>query len=586
MVVSEVPVYIALRDKEGRSFEDKGSCPIRYRWLRGPVIKPCYFHPHKTSQFRDVTKTFHYYCSKECFQRGWTLPKNAWSSKPEKDVFDDPIAEWIEVANTKMYCPSIQDIDRPLRLDIIPKLRDGRDSTIGVMSITTGTVIPTPKEARTRRMISNGGTFNAEWLNQQFKVMNWNVLADLYATESVYPYCEKWALSWTWRKHLVLKELKSMAADIITLQEVQKDAYDDWFRPQLAEAGFEGVFQQKKRDPIFHRGRYTAEGCATFYKTTRFKRVDKHVVDYDKLSVSELKCNGNPQENEKIVDGLQRLSKGNIALAVVLEDLHIKATNSNQAVGPNGGHVLCVINTHILADPGFADVKLWQACLLLNTLEHLNVKTMPLLVCGDFNSTPESAVYEYLRQGSVRTDHEDLRTDPCGLIRHLRDQQGHLTVGHSLRMATAYETCNGREAQYTNYTEDFKGTLDYIWFSSDLLDVLAISQVDDESQLTHEIALPSSTRPSDHVSLVATFMFRDTPPESNTNQSSTGPRTGLSAANVVPSSGGGGQNPYHVGTGSTMVSSNRSSSPNSDGLFLGSAPGYSQQARPYLPPWN
>ena len=39
--------------------------------------------------------------------------------------------------------------------------------------------------------------------------------------------------------------------------------------------------------------------------------------------------------------------------------------------------------------------------------------------------------------------------------------------------------------------------------------VLAISQVDDESQLTQETALPSSTRPSDHVSLVATFMFRD-----------------------------------------------------------------------------
>ena len=30
-------------------------------------------------------------------------------------------------------------------------------------SLTTGTVIPTPKEARTRRMISFGGQFNAEW---------------------------------------------------------------------------------------------------------------------------------------------------------------------------------------------------------------------------------------------------------------------------------------------------------------------------------------------------------------------------------------------------------------------------------------
>ncbi len=31
--------------------------------------------------------------------------------------------------------------------------------------------------------------------------------------------------------------------------------------------------------------------------------------------------------------------------------------------GPSGGHMLCVVNTHILCDPGSADVKLWQACL-------------------------------------------------------------------------------------------------------------------------------------------------------------------------------------------------------------------------------
>ena len=47
----------------------------------------------------------------------------------------------------------------------------------------------------------------------------------------------------------------------------------------------------------------------------------------------------------------------------------------------------------------------------------------------------------------MRSDHEDLRTDPCDLVKNLN-------IGHSLNMATAYETCNGQEAQYTNYTED------------------------------------------------------------------------------------------------------------------------------------
>jgi len=571
VVVSEVPLYVALRDKDGRFFEDKGSCPnVRYRWLRGPVIKPCFFHPHKMSQIRDVAKTYNCYCSKECFLRGWhNLPQHMWGCKPDEDAFEEPIAEWIEVASTRAYAPTQQDIDRPLRLDIIPVLKDGRDATIGGMSITTGTVIPTPKEARTRRMISNGGTFNAEWLSKQFKVMNWNVLADLYATESVYPYCEKWALSWTWRKHLILKELKSMAADIITLQEVQKDAYDDWFRPQLAEAGYEGIFQQKKRDPIFHRGKYTAEGCATFYKTTRFKRVDKHLIDYDKLSTAEVRnCITDNASAEK---GLQRLLKGNIALGVVLEDLHIKTTHNSQATGPGGGHVIYVVNTHILCDPGSADVKLLQAHLLLQTLKTFS--NMPLLICGDFNSTPDSAVYEYLRRGSVRQDHEDLRIDPCGLLKGL-------SMRHSLAMATAYETCNGREAQYTNYTEDFKGTLDYIWFSPEVLAVLAISQVDDESQLSQETALPSSTRPSDHVSLVATFMFHDAPVDANEAQQGVQAR-GQAAAGAraaLPGSlGAGAPNPYHMAGANAMVNS-ALAGPGADGLYMsGGAPLYPAQ---------
>lgn len=574
VVVSEVPVYVSLRDQDGRIFEDKGGCPqVRYRWLRGPVIKPCVFHPHKTSQFRDVTKTYQYYCSKECFLRGWhNLPRNLWGPKPEREAFEEPIAEWCEVSTSRHYCPSTQDIDRPLRFDIIPIMKDGRDSKLGGMQITTGTVIPTPKEARTRRMIGNGGTFHAEWLSQQFKVMNWNVLADLYASESVYPYCEKWALSWTWRKHLILKELKSMAADIITLQEVQKDVFDDWFKPQLAEAGYEGVFQQKKREPIFHRGKYTAEGCATFYKTTRFKRVDKCVVDYDKLSGGELRQNLGLREGDE-EKSLQRLSKGNIALAVMLEDLHIKTTNSQQSTGPSGGHVLCVVNTHILADPGYLDVKLWQAHLLLRTLDQLQVqdKNMPLLVCGDFNSTPDSAVYEYLRTGNVRSEHEDLRIDPCGLLKNLK-------LGHSLRMSTAYETCNGREADYTNYTEEFKGTLDYIWFTSETLAVLAISQVDDESQLTQESALPSSTRPSDHISLVATFMFRDTPleaPTSGGQQNGSGGLGGTGSANT---------NPYsHLNGGSLGTATGQDNS----AMFMSTAGYPTQYSRgQYSTSWN
>lgn len=218
VVVSEVPVYIGLKDQDGRQFEDKGNCPnVKYRWLRGPVVKPCYYHPHKMSQIKDVGRTHLCFCSKECFLKGYhEIPKNLWATKDDVEK-QELIAEWTEVANTRSYCPSKEDIDRPLRLEITPLVKGGSKSSKGGMTITTGTVIPTPQEARCRRtlMNKNAATYDgtsllngAEWLTKQFKVMNWNVLADLYANESVYPYCEKWALNWTWRKHLIMKELK------------------------------------------------------------------------------------------------------------------------------------------------------------------------------------------------------------------------------------------------------------------------------------------------------------------------------------------------------------------------------------------
>jgi len=455
------------------------------------------------SKIRDVAKTRQCYCSKECFLRGWSnIPQEKWG-KPEDE--EPPIAEWKEVATKLSYCPGKEDIDCPLRLEITPLDKDGNTAKEGSLTITTGTVIPTPKEVRVRRMVTNGNHINAEWLNKQFKVMNWNVLADLYATESVYPYCEKWALSWTWRKHLIMKELKAHAADIITLQEVQKDAFDDWFRPGLQEAGYEGVFQNKKRDPIFHRGNYRAEGCATFYRTSRFRRIDKQVIDYDRLSHSELERHFSWEDpSDKIY---QRLSKGNIALALHLEDQHMKvADRQSEQAGPNGGHTLVVVNTHILCDPRAADVKLWQTHLLVQHLKHMGWDQVPHLLAGDFNSTPESAVYQFLRNGRVTEKHEDLVHDPCGLLGRMMP---HMT--HDLQLATAYETCNGKEAPFTNYTEEFKGTLDYVWFSHQDLSVLAVTQVDDERDLKEETALPSSKRPSDHVSLVATFMFHDVP---------------------------------------------------------------------------
>merc|ERR1711907_327392 len=150
-------------------------------------------------------------------------------------------------------------------------------------------------------------------------------------------------------------------------------------------------------------------------------------------------------------------------------------------------------------------------------------------------------------------DHEDMKVDPCGLLKRTN-------FGHNLSISTSYETCNGREADYTNYTEDFKGTLDYIWYTSDSLIVLAISQVDDEAQLTQETALPSSTRPSDHVSLVATFKFRDY----HENSSDPSPPARSNRNQAYHSAIGGHHGYHHHGYGNGGYGNNPFTSSNSN----------------------
>jgi len=85
-----------------------------------------------------------------------------------------------------------------------------------------------------------------------------------------------------------------------------------------------------------------------------------------------------------------------------------------------------------------------------------------------------------------------------------------LTTGHGLdrmRLLSGYPTVCKSEPRFTNFTSEFQGTLDYIWFSPNTLAILAISAVDDAKSLREECALPSSTRPSDHISLVCTLLF-------------------------------------------------------------------------------
>jgi CCR4-NOT transcription complex subunit 6 len=58
-----------------------------------------------------------------------------------------------------------------------------------------------------------------------FRVVSYNVLAEIYATRQMYPYCPLWAIKWSYRKVQLLKEMKMLNGDIVCLQEVQNNHF-------------------------------------------------------------------------------------------------------------------------------------------------------------------------------------------------------------------------------------------------------------------------------------------------------------------------------------------------------------------------
>eukprot|EP01006_Ploeotia_vitrea_P050187 TRINITY_DN67421_c5_g8_i1.p2 TRINITY_DN67421_c5_g8~~TRINITY_DN67421_c5_g8_i1.p2 ORF type:complete len:455 (-),score=239.47 TRINITY_DN67421_c5_g8_i1:67-1284(-) len=397
--------------------------------------------------------------------------------------------EWTEVGQERIYTPSQTDAGRALRLQATPVIRDDAKDETGRLgpprSLETSSVIQAPAPPPARQMMYMEAPPHVPLARQAFRAVCYNVLAEIYATRRMYPYTPVWALAWSFRKHNLLRDILAHNAEIVCLQEVQADHFNEFFLPRMKEKGYEGIFKRKTREAIGNNVD-AIDGCAIFYKSNRFALNERYGISFNDLA----------RDQYHIPRQLRRLMKGNVALVAVLEDL-MPPTRRMAQVRMRKRR-LCVANSHIYWDPEFSDVKVWQTLALTQKLEQLTMRRrLPLLICGDFNSMPDSSVYELLTQRSVRSDHAELKNDPTGLLKHRQ-------LRHNLSLSSAYASTIG-EPNYTNYTAHFKGTLDYILYSNQDLMPVGVLPVDEEEVLSQHKALPSPQFGSDHVSIAAEF---------------------------------------------------------------------------------
>jgi len=274
-------------------------------------------------------------------------------------------------------------------------------------------------------------------------VFQWNVLCDFYAKDTQ-TMCEAQYIEWSFRKNTLLKVLEANPVDIICLQEV--DHYLDFWKPQLEQRGFTGVWKQKPN-------RESNDGCLLYWKSAKF--VLKSAVPVE-LCDKEF---GLVTDHPHI--GLMAELVTNDGFNFVVATTHLKA----------GGYSL-------------EQTRLAQAATLLKSLYHF-AGEKPCIITGDFNSGPKGPVYKMLKEGKI-----------SGTV-----NTTHLS--HPFKLNSAYQHLPGEvEAPYTLFDVNGKKTLDFIWYTEGHFQVVNLLEIPNAALIAMN-TLPNKLYPSDHLALFA-----------------------------------------------------------------------------------
>eukprot|EP00199_Chlamydomonas_sp_CCMP681_P000237 CAMPEP_0119108246 /NCGR_PEP_ID=MMETSP1180-20130426/13547_1 /TAXON_ID=3052 ORGANISM="Chlamydomonas cf sp, Strain CCMP681" /NCGR_SAMPLE_ID=MMETSP1180 /ASSEMBLY_ACC=CAM_ASM_000741 /LENGTH=547 /DNA_ID=CAMNT_0007093841 /DNA_START=156 /DNA_END=1799 /DNA_ORIENTATION=+ len=537
----EQPIICDDVPEEGSS---DGFYQQRHRWYRHAIPRGgtfCSVHPEKEATLQcmvcarlRVAAHLSYHCSPECLKSHWHLHRDYHKQQQALPDLPDSdgrpcinknnsvtnVETYVEVGRTRGYIPTQDDIGYQLKYELTFIERQRPFHDLGrTQSAVTERVRPIPTPPA-RQMIpvvaADPATKALPWGQSspnRFTVLSYNLLADLYAKADFAKTCSPWLLHWNYRKRNLLREILNYKADILCLQEVQSDHFLDFWAVELQKAGYVAIYK-KKTSEVFVDNKFAIDGCATFFRRDRFQLVKKYEVEFNKaaMSLAESFTNNNQKKQ-----ALNRLLKDNVALIAVLEAVEAGPPEANRRT------LICVANTHIHANKELSDVKLWQVHTLLKGLEKIAASAdIPMLVAGDFNSEPGSAAHSLLVKRRVDESCMQATIDPLGFLKEQK-------LTHSLELASAYSSLadaplsvdprvakqkarldpTHKEPLFTNLANNYKGTLDYILYTTKFLQPTAVLELPMEQDiLAHEKEhLPNAQYSSDHVALVAEFTY-------------------------------------------------------------------------------
>ena len=118
-----------------------------------------------------------------------TTMNNPYMTQSNEDT------EWIEISRDQLYIPHTEDIGRKLKVEAAAYSIDSGELLMHRV-IKTDLVLSRTPEPEKRNLVTakpaGGG-------GARFRIVTYNILAEIYATQQQYPYADLWALSWDFR---------------------------------------------------------------------------------------------------------------------------------------------------------------------------------------------------------------------------------------------------------------------------------------------------------------------------------------------------------------------------------------------------
>ena len=404
-------------------------------------------------------------------------------------------------------------------------------------------------------------------------------------THDFFDYTKRSDRSVAQRSKRILDELQHLNCDVYCLQEVGD--------PEILLATFSSEYEVLFANrPSFlqlaNKRAPRTDGLALLFRRSLFRCISHKIIHYNNLCLElqqdylssllppELPLQATQTNTEttelsplmkmycSVSPAQQTLLKDSIATLTCLELLSPSSDRPSRVF---------VGNTHLYFNSQFEYIKNEQIRSYLRNMAVFEsimthepthpVASLGTIICGDFNSTPDSKCYAITAQNFPTLEAERamlfegvrlewfneltlkmLRTPSIDGLAESLDPTFHIPAGSSeplslesipfqrlLPLVSAMKSVMGAEPPFTTYTRNFKACIDYILFSSPSLPSPPSSSDDSssppsptrptlncvgallpppEAVLSEFVGLPSARCGSDHISLKVFFSINST----------------------------------------------------------------------------